>query len=811
MAKKKNNNLKSGNSISKIQPISKEVGAYQEALDLYRKHPSLPTFFNLLDQSLSIGARCDLLEKELVHLIDTDDDQYHGAYGSRYFYRNAKDLKTVNRYRHAQADILSICTSLWRFLEKIKTEDIWGYENYLLGIPDYTYLHDKKHFQDTPILKETPNQNIDSGPPRILDETRRILIDALAKQDESERSLSSLAESRGVPMVPWAAWVSDYLPNRPDLEEGIQDLSEYLSSYYVAIEDSEFPASEFTKNPFEIDRDNATALGRISEFLIFNRLFKKIVYKESIFNFELFYRERIEHLSSRDGIGGSENEAQYIIAISNLLMISAKLGLNSVDAGLVSEQELTREFLADVDAECLDIACLSPLPASGFAQMLVAINPHEGDRFDNYRVSKALRVADYGAPSNWDPDIFDEMFDEAFSGIDPEVESFLRQKIEKSAESWLIPLQHTSNISRIFDEFWSDDKIVEKISNALFDADKKGSNGCKFITAELDDVSLQAAYFDEENHPAIFSRKFSNKINFIDFKGGQWIELCRSLVRVGQVRHACTVLALHITIIGINRFYNLEVEKSINVPSMVRLTTQLMNYDSFAIVRQAIADLFEFHDNVPAILKGSLKEFLPNPKGTIVSIKTKAENQLEQHKKNLLEAGCRVSRLSNEARDNLLKGYALARAKDIAVFNLSEDAIRNYVVAVEGELRSRAPDIDAALAEELKYLNVDIDWKSRTNGSGRRGVFRGLVSICNLVGQFAKLSVRAQEKLKGFKQLALHDEFDLFRSSMREFVPIRNSVQHADGSGVDPGSNLERVEELMFGKGGLVRILCETR
>jgi hypothetical protein len=162
-------------------------------------------------------------------------------------------------------------------------------------------------------------------------------------------------------------------------------------------------------------------------------------------------------------------------------------------------------------------------------------------------------------------------------------------------------------------------------------------------------------------------------------------------------------------------------------------------------------------------------------------------------------------------KGSLLKGYTLARTRNLSQLNLAADAVRNYVLSVEGELRSRVPDIDNELAEELKYMRCDIDWLPRPEKVGRRAVFRGLTSICNMIEHYSQLSPRAQEKLSGFSKLALHKDIDLFRTSLREFIKIRNAVQHADGSGADPGVNLPRVEDLMFGSGALVRILCDSR
>lgn len=807
---KKNKNVEIRSS--KVLPINLKVGKYQEAFDLYRKHPSIPTFLFLLDQALAIGVNFQTLEPELSHLIDIDDDQYFGVNGSKYYRHNYQDLEEAIPFRQNVADALSICASLWKFFEKISTEQIWGYENFFVGMNDYIHLHSKKNENALNNQEENALKEDDSERQYLLSESSgKLLTEAVVQQPSSAKTISDLANRLGRPLVPWAAWVYDNLPSRSNLLEGIQDLSKYLASYYVALGKSDFTETEFTAEPRKIDHENARSLARIAEFLIFSRLFKKMVYKDSSFDIANFYRERIEYLSDRNALIDHESQAEYIIAISNLLMICAKLGISSAEEGIVSDQELARKFLDDIESEYLDLAALSTLPLSGFAQILGAINPYEGDRFDNYCVSKALRVANYGLTLQWDPDLFDEMFEDAFSGIDQQVLSFLHPRIKRAARGWLIPFQHTRNIWHIYNDFWSDRIITQKISDAIFELDKKNITECKFIIEDLENEAIHYDPLDESYHPVIFSRKFSNKVDFVDFKDDEWIKFGWSLVKAGQVRHACTVMALNINIVGINIFFNLGLQKNFNVPAVMRLLNHLSGYSSFLMIREAIADFFEIVGEVDPIYEGSLKEFLPAASGKLVSIKSKVEEDFEQHTKSLLSAGLIVTRLSKEARDNLLKGYTLARSKDLPVFNFSGDAVRNYVLAVEGELRSRAPDIDRALAEELKYLNVDVDWRNRIDGSGRGGVFRGLVSICRILEVFSKLSAKAQEKLTGFKALAMHREVDLFRNSMREFTNIRNTVQHPDGRGPDPGASLARVEELMFGNGGLVRILCETR
>jgi hypothetical protein len=812
MTKNKNNKTKPKEQTSKVYPINIKVGKYQEALGLYRKHPSLPTFFFLLEHATNIGIGFQSIEPELIHLIDIDDDQYFGMHGSRYFSRNNIDLEEVYLYRQPEADTLSICSALWKFLEKIGTEQVWGFDRYLVGINDYTFLFDKNLTDNADDSDDVSLKTKDSKEEGFFsDRFRTLLVESLVAQERSQKALFELANEHGSLMVPWAAWIADYLPTRVNLSEGIQDLSKYLASYYVEAGDSDFTETEFRNNPIRIDRANAKSLARIAEFLIFSRLFKKVIYKDLDFNLENFFSERIEHLSTRDNVGNETLQAEYIIAISNLLMVTAKLDINCVEDGIVAEHELLRDFLSDIDSEYLDLACLAPLPVSGFAQILGAINPFEGDRSENYHVSKAIRVANYGLASPFDIDLFDKMFTEAFNGIDKGVELNIRPLIKRAAKGWLIPFQHTKNIPYLYDDFWSDEKIIEKISESLFENDNHESKQCKFISKELEEVMLPSSSISRDYHPALFTRTFSNKVDFIDFKGNQWIEFCWSLLNAGQIRHASTALALNITIVSVNRFYNIDLEKNIDIPAIMQLSNRLSSYSSFDMVRQAIADLFETYENLPSVYIGSLKEFLPLVNATVISIKKKTEHDFEQYKNSLLSAGFNVTILSDEARENLLKGYTLARIKDFQAFNLSGDAVRNYVLAVEGELRSRAPNIDEELAQELKYMGVEIDWRPRNNGSGRRGVFRGLVSISRTVEAFSKLSDAAKEKLAGFQLLAMHNEATLFRTSMREFGNIRNDVQHADGSGKDAGANLARVEELMFGNGGLVRILCETR
>jgi len=509
-----------------------------------------------------------------------------------------------------------------------------------------------------------------------------------------------------------------------------------------------------------------------------------------------------------------EDKAEYIIGISNLLMINAKLGVASVLNGLTTDAELTRKYLNDVNAECVGQACLALIPGSGFAQLINAINQYEGDGPEDYALTEALRVTGYGVKSSLNSDVASELFDASFRGISPNLEQYIRQKFEISIEKWLIPIFHTHSLAYLYPDFWSDEIIVDKISEALYQSDIKNNSACRFNRNELAEVTSHGNYLPLYIHPAIFSRKFSNTVDFVEFSDRDWTRFSLSLESAGQTRYASAVLALYLTICGVKRFYNVDRMVEIDIPEIIEHCKKLRNNDSFSLVRQAISDLFEMYESVPPLLKGSLQDYLPAPKAALASLKVKEVDRFSQYKKDLLETEILLGRLSMQTQDFLVKGYTLARDRELAVYNLSSDAVRNYLLAVEGELRSRCTHLDTGLVEELKYLGIDIDLKAVDGLQGRRGVFRGLGSICRVLDQYGKLSAGAKTKLKGFAGLAGHAEITKFQSSMRDLIQIRNSVQHADSSSHSAGNisgHLSRVEDLLLNDGGIVRILCESR
>ena len=825
----KNSKSKLKDKSQNIYAINAETQSYQDAFDIYRRYPCLPALFALMDKALEAGVLFQEIENELDKLIDIEADQFYGLYEakdsrlgqSRYIDQKYEELASLSGYRLHSKDALSVSRILWTFLGRIEGQDLWLYEkNYLVGMSDWCYLEDKKE-----VLESNPEKtSIDN----ITD--RKKLTD-LAYQDAKNynekanirKSKAEEATQLGFPMVPLAFLVSDLVSSRPLLERGLSDFSEYLSLYCVSPDKLDLTESTLKK----INGQNAISILKIATFCIFAPLFKKTIYKDAKFEIDSFWIERIEHLSSRDSFDDVDDQSEYLVAISNLLMMCAKLDVESVTNGIVSDDELKRGYLSDVSANCLSLACLVPLPSNGFTQILIMINPYETDWCDN-ALSYALRVSSYEVNISPEPDHLDMMFSYAFQGMDLEIAEAVRRRTEQYVKRWVIPFVCIGDVQNLCFSFWDDEVIVEKISESLFKSDRIQSRVSLYRFENLSDESYFGDLLSEDFHPAIFIKKFSHAVDFWDFSNDDLIKFARSLYSADLTRYASTVLALYLNICGVKKYYFPAASIYIDIPEVSRLLRSLSRYDSFSMISQAIADLFEIYENLPAshieslpIYKGSLQEYLPVSRAglTLLKFKKNEDDKFVRYKKILIEDGFPLARLSNQSQDLLVKGYTYSKAKELVEWKLASSAMTCYFQAIESELQFRIPDLDNNLKDELQHiLACDITWSSEKNKSGgqnKRPILNGLGAICIMLEGFSKLSAGAQTRLSGINKLALHQDIDLFISSMDELRVIRNPLQHgnipSNYTDTIAKKELFRIEELLFGMGGIVRILCDSR
>ncbi len=800
----KNKSKKSTNVLS----INSSIGEYQSALDLFRSYPTMPTYCKLLEKALSANIQIATIELELKLLIGISNQQFFCFNGSEYKRKNSALLRDSNLNYPDSTSSIETSEILWKIFKPYKSDDLYGFENYLVGDSDYAYLISLN--ED---LTET------STVPTVYEQTSELAqfvyeaVKAMDEMEKSSRTIQEEAEKSGFKMIPWSAWAVDILEQRHELRDGLINFSDYLSSYFVDNENLQESSNPLDKKQIKINQENSKSLLKILSFLLFYPLIKDLSNKSKDIEFDDFWIERLVNYSSIDSYPELNGKAEYILAISNYLLMCGKFGVNSVESELVTIDELKRKFLAGCNAEYLDTACLALLPEAGFSQMVVAINAFEGDRENDYFLDDVLRVSSYGVTGVPNKRHLEKIYINGFEGMNVDLIDILKARTEKKIKKWMIPLAEVGSLHQIYKDFWNDAVILEKISASLFHADKDPNVSCQFSSDDVNDITLHPDIYDQDHHPAMFARRFSNKVDFMRVEDEEWLAFAKSLNSAGQKRFLCVLMALFFTRAGYQSFYNVNYTK-FNIPGWIKLLQVAQPLNSFGIVQQSILDMFELIKDIPIIFKGSFQEFLPSIESDKLPLKSKDGDRYLTYKKDLLLSGLLLDKLNAESQESLIKGYTLTRDKDLAVFNLNSAALQNYFLAVEGELRSRIAPFDNQIIDELQHFSIDIDFVKDFNTKSRVSKIRGLYGIILLIENFTKLSQSSRRKLIKIAPLAVHKECSHFIYSLNKFREIRNSVQHSDQSNFASQDLVDLVrltEGLLFGDGQIIDILCNTK
>ncbi len=805
--KNKSKNNKSKNN-SNVLSINSSIAEYQSALELFRNYPTMPTYCRLLDKTLSANIQIETIESELKQLMGVSKQQFFCYRGSEYLRKNSGLLRDSNLDLPDLISGVETSEILWKIFKSFKSDDLYGFENYLVGDTDYCYLTSlSEDLTETSTAPTTYERSPE------LTQLGYEFASALIEMEKSSRTLQEKVEKLGFKMVPWSAWTVGILEHRPELRDGLVDFSDYLSSYFVDDENSQESSNQLNIKRIKINQENSKSLLKIVAFLLFYPLIKDLSDKNKGIEFDDFWIERLVNYSSIDSYPKLNEKAEYILAISNYLLMCGKFGASSVESELVTVDELKRKFLVNCSAEYLDTACLALLPAAGFSQMVAAINAFEGDREDDYFLDDVLRVSDYGVTGIPNKKHLEKIYSDGFKGMNVDLIDVLKEKTDKKIKKWMLPLTEVGNLHHVYSNFWNDEVILEKISESLTHADREQNISCQFSSNDVRDITLHPDVYAQDHHPAMFARRFSNKVDFLHIEDKEWLAFAKSLNSAGQKRFLCILMALFFTRAGYQRFYNVNNIK-IDIPSWIELLQIAQPLNSFGIVQQSISDMFELVEDIPVIFKGSLQEFLPSIKSDKLPLKSKDGDKYQMYRKDLLSSGLLLDKLNTESQDSLIKGYLLARDKDLAVLNLNSAALQNYFLAVEGELRSRIVPFDNQLIDELQYFRIDIDFVKDLNTKSRVGKIRGLYGIILLLENFTKLSEPSRRKLIKIAPLAMHKDCSHFINSLNKFREIRNSVQHADqsSSAIQDLVNLVNTTEgLIFGEGQIIDILCNTK
>ena len=789
---------------SNVLSINSSITEYQSALELFKNYPTMPTYCRLLDKALSANIPIEKIESELKLLMGVSNQQFFCCNGSEYLRENLSILRDHKLDFPNLISSIETSERLWEIFKSFKSDDLYNFENCWVGKSDYSYLtslsEDLAETSTAPATYEVIPE---------LDEALKKFATGLMEAEKIPRDIQiSVAAEMGLEMVPWGGFTKDIFEHRPQFKDGLLDFSKYLSSYFVDDESSQETSDPSKIKKIKITQKDSESLLKIVAFLLFYPLIRD---EDESMKLDDFLTVRLVKYSSIDSYPELNEKAEYILAISNYLLMCGNFGVNSVESGLVTVDELKRKFLVNCTVEYLDTACFALLPAAGFSQMVAAIYPFEGDRdgFGDYFFKDILIASGYGVTGVPEEKHLKKIYSNGFVGMDVELIDILKEKTEKKIKKWMIPLTETRILPHIYEDFWNNDIITNKISESLIRADREPDVSCQFSSNDLDEINFYSQA-DPYQHPAMFARKFSNKVDFLDFEEEEWLAFAKSLNLAGQKRFFCVLMALFFTQASYKRFYignNLKID----IPGWIKLLQIAQPLNSFGIVQQSISDMFVLFKEIPAIFKGSFQEFLPSLKSEKLPLETKNGDRYLVYRKKLLSSVSLLDNLNTESQDFLVKGYALTRDEYLARFELKADALKNYFSAVEGELRSRLVTFDDALIDELQSFKIDIDFVKALNTNSRAGKIRGLAGIIRLLEVFTRLSESAKHKLTRITPLAMNKDCSHFIDSLNKFRKIRNSVQHADQSGSASQNLVSITEGLIFGEGKIIDILCNTK
>lgn len=797
-----NEQMKAG---GQVIPINAAVSAYKQALDLYLKHPSIPTLIYLLDRAVESDIRFIELESVVGLLGYVDgDDAYYGYMGSRYFSKHHKDLYDVRKYRPYDSGAIEILPLIWKFVEKYESDDIWGTDRCIVGFEDYLWIHKDN--------TDSNQSNIDQASElKSFDELSEFgqlgyeIARAVSESEDAARKFTKIANEAGFKYIPSVAWISELIPKIPDLSSSLQDFSDYILSYFI-------DENTVEKSIIKIDKENAISLIKIFSYILLNRMLSSVVPQEVEIDFEEnFLQTRLSHLSDFEKIENDGARAEYIIIIINLIMLAGKFGIKSVPNQIISQAELECVHLQNSQNESFDLLFMAALPNSALLQVLRAFNRYEGDRPDEYDLGPILRLANYGVKDALDEDLLDETLDRALYGLEEGLFDALRKVCERNVRSWVIPLSSVDEISGLDLEFWNSHEVLKNISNALFQGDIDGDSNKKFLLKTLDDIQHLTDDLEDDFHPAIFLRCFSNSVDFVEFKDENWTKFIWSLINAGQLNFASAVTTIYLLQYGAKRSFNIRFQ--LNLPELRRILQLLSSGRYFSIVQEAIQILKNNIVDLDPKIKGCLFYFLPL-NSDINRISGFDDIELHKRSKNsILGRGVQFDNMDPAAVDHLVKGFALLHDPSLSKYNYTSEALFNYAQFLERELRSRIPLNDVGLMNELSVCGIEVYKNNNVYKLGSSQNSFSLGVLIRVIEVLPKLSENARRKMRKLGVISNHARAIEIIESLDSIRLLRNSIAHSGDSGF---SNLpervspDNIEQALFGDLGLVNILNES-
>jgi hypothetical protein len=384
-----------GKKNSNVVPLNSEISGYMEALEMFKNLPSFPTLMNLMHKALESNASFEDIHLEIGRLIDVDRDQFFSASGSRTLRKHYELFKSLGDFNPQSTDPILIADVLWKFITRIKFGDLITSKNALVNYLDWNELGIVE-----PIKEEVVKTEEDLEFSASLKKAMDGYIDSIVKQEKTSKAFFESAKQDNLGMFPWAHLIKDVLEQRAELKECLIDFSDYLSQYFKARDELVIPDLGIYSKPIKVSSQNKIYIAKIVAVILFKNLVQEQVFKSGQVPAKTFLSDRLKYFSDIEKIEGVRPKIDYLIAISNLLMISSVLDINGVAESIFTKEELNREFHLLLDAETYDDLSILLLPKSAIPSVLENINPWEGERPEELNFGDLFVKISYGKLSS---------------------------------------------------------------------------------------------------------------------------------------------------------------------------------------------------------------------------------------------------------------------------------------------------------------------------------------------------------------------------------------------------------------------------
>ena len=791
-----------------ITPLSGSVfGANQQALETFKSLPSFPALMHLMHKALDSNFGFEEIYLEISRLINVDRDQFFSAYGSRALKKHHDLFESLGDFNPHSADLMAVADILWKFITRIKFSDLITSKTSLVNYLDWNELGIEE-----PVKEELLKTEEDIIFGDSLRESMKKYMNGIAQQEKISKEFVNGAKQENLDMFPWAHLITDILKQRTELKDCLNNFSDYLSEYFKTRDELVIPDLGIYSKPVALSSQNKIYIAKIVSVILFKNLVQEQIFNSSQVPVESFLTDRLKYFSDIEKVDGVRPKIDYLIAISNLLMISSVLDINGVAESIFTKEELNRDFYYLLNVEVNDDLSILFLPKSAISSIIEVINPWEGERPEELNFGNLFINISFGKPSSTDEDCLDEYLDNIFSGIDSDLDVDLKRTVKSNISKWIVPLYAVSRISHLCADYdlLSYEVVSDRISRALKKSDDSPDDACVFLMEDIEELNTPI-WFGTRSHPAIFARAFSSHTNSIEFRPTTWHDLISALDNVGQYRFASGLAAAMILIQGLIHYYSPDSKEKLPPGKTSLILKKLSTYRDFHLVEASVSDFFEFYKNAPPIYRGSLGSFLPKTKLKLVSSSTVEQDKMALIKNELIAKGINLDVLEPIASELIVKGYFLSKDSSFKKFDLSLNSLSNYLLAIEGELRSRIKVIDQSLVEELNYKNIDVATKFKNES--KQSSIKGLISIAKILQVFGGLSLAAQTKLNSLRSLAEHPEINYFTSAIYRLTSIRNPISHGDLNSLKQSNiqiSLFDLEKILFDD-GFLKILCDSK